>query len=84
MKRHLGHVTLTGIYIIEEERPGRRLVIAPVTCAGAGAGAEGGAQGGARGGAQGGAQGGARDATHEEFAAFVAEYGPFLAADGEG
>ena len=86
MKRHLGHVTLTGdragIYIIEEERPGRRLVIAPVTCAGAGA--EGGAQGGARGGARGGAQGGARDATHEEFAAFVAEYGPFLAADGEG
>jgi hypothetical protein len=35
MARHLGHVTLSGdragINIIEEERPGRRLVIAPVT-----------------------------------------------------
>jgi hypothetical protein len=76
MTRHLGHVTLTGdragIYIIEEERPGRRLVIAPVTCTSASASADG------------GAQGGARDATREEFAAFVAEYGPFLAADGEG
>jgi hypothetical protein len=30
------------------------------------------------------AHGGARDATHEEFAAFVAAYGPFLAPDGEG
>ena len=74
MTRHLGHVTLSGdragIYIIEEERPGRRLVIAPVTCTSASA--------------EGGAQGGARDATHEEFAAFVAEYGPFLPADGEG
>jgi hypothetical protein len=27
---------------------------------------------------------GGRDATHEEFAAFEAAYGPFLAADGEG
>ena len=71
MKRHLGHVTLTGdragIYIIEEERPGRRLVIAPITCTGAEP-----------------AEIGARDATHEEFAAFVAEYGPFLPPDGEG
>ena len=36
MTRHLGHVTLSGdragTYIIEEERPGRRLVIAPITC----------------------------------------------------
>jgi hypothetical protein len=71
MKKHLGHVTLSGdragTYIIEEERPGRRLVIAPVTCSSAEP-----------------AQIGARDATHEEFAAFVAEYGPFLAPDGEG
>jgi hypothetical protein len=70
MTRHLGHVTLTGdragIYIIEEERPGRRLVIAPITCTSASA------------------EGGARDATREEFAAFEAEYGPFLAPDGEG
>ena len=56
-----------GLYIIEEERPGRRLVIAPVTCSSAEP-----------------AQIGARDATHEEFAAFVAEYGPFLPPDGEG
>jgi len=39
MTRHLGHVTLSGdragTYIIEEERPGRRLVIAPVTCSSA-------------------------------------------------
>jgi hypothetical protein len=71
MTRHLGHVTLSGdragINIIEEERPGRRLVIAPVTCSSAEP-----------------AQIGARDATHEEFAAFVAEYGPFLPPDGEG
>jgi hypothetical protein len=70
MTKHLGHVTLSGdragTYIIEEERPGRRLVIAPITCSSADA------------------QIGARDATHEEFAAFVAEYGPFLAPDGEG
>jgi hypothetical protein len=71
MKKHLGHVTLSGdragLYIIEEERPGRRLVIAPLTCTSAEP-----------------AQIGARDATPEEFAAFVAEYGPFLAPDGEG
>jgi hypothetical protein len=71
MKKHLGHVTLSGdragLYIIEEERPGRRLVIAPVTCSSAEP-----------------AQIGARDATHEEFAAFVAEYGPLLPPDGEG
>ena len=71
MTRHLGHVTLSGdragTYIIEEERPGRRLVIAPITCTSAQP-----------------AQIGARDATHEEFAAFVAEYGPFLPPDGEG
>jgi hypothetical protein len=71
MTRHLGHVTLSGdragAYIIEEERPGRRLVIAPITCTSAQP-----------------AQIGARDATHEEFAAFVAEYGPFLPPDGEG
>jgi hypothetical protein len=71
MKKHLGHVTLSGdragLYIIEEERPGRRLVIAPITCTSAEP-----------------AQIGARDARHEEFAAFVAEYGPFLAPDGEG
>ena len=71
MTRHLGHVTLSGdragTYIIEEERPGRRLVIAPVTCSSAQP-----------------AEIGARDATHEEFAAFVAEYGPFLPPDGEG
>jgi len=39
MTRHLGHVTLSGdragTYILEEERPGRRLVIAPITCTGA-------------------------------------------------
>ncbi len=39
MTRHLGHVTLSGdragTYIIEEERPGRRLVIAPITCSSA-------------------------------------------------
>jgi hypothetical protein len=71
MTRHLEHVTLSGdragLYIIEEERPGRRLVIAPVTCSSAQP-----------------AEIGARDATHEEFAAFVAEYGPFLPPDGEG
>jgi hypothetical protein len=71
MTKHLGHVTLSGdragTYIIEEERPGRRLVIAPITCSSAEP-----------------AQSGARDATHEEFAAFEAAYGPFLAADGEG
>jgi hypothetical protein len=35
MTKHLGHVTLSGdragINILEEERPGRRLVIAPIT-----------------------------------------------------
>jgi hypothetical protein len=71
MTRHLGHVTLSGdragTYIIEEERPGRRLVIAPVTCSSAQP-----------------AEIGARDATHEEFAAFEAAYGPFLPPDGEG
>jgi hypothetical protein len=71
MKKHLGHVTLSGdragLYIIEEERPGRRLVIAPITCTSAEP-----------------AQIGARDATHEEFAAFEAAYGPFLPPDGEG
>lgn len=30
------------------------------------------------------ARNGERDATPEEFAAFVAEYGPFLPPDGEG
>jgi hypothetical protein len=71
MKKHLGHVALSGdragTYIIEEERPGKRLVIAPVTCSSAEP-----------------AQIGARDATHEEFAAFEAAYGPFLPPDGEG
>jgi len=71
MNKHLGHVTLSGeragTYIIEEERPGKRLVIAPVTCSSAEP-----------------AQIGARDATHEEFAAFEAAYGPFLPPDGEG
>jgi hypothetical protein len=71
MTKRLGRVTLSGdragTYIIEEERPGRRLVIAPITCSNAQ-----------------GAQLGARDATHEEFAAFEAEYGPFLPPDGEG
>ena len=73
MTKRLGRVTLSGdragTYIIEEERPGRRLVIAPVTCTSA-KGAP--------------AHIGARDATHKEFAAFVAEYGPFLPPDGEG
>jgi hypothetical protein len=71
MNKHLGHVTLSGeragTYIIEEERPGKRLVIAPITCSSAEP-----------------AQIGARDATHEEFAAFEAAYGPFLPPDGEG
>jgi hypothetical protein len=71
MNKHLGHVTLSGeragTYIIEEERPGKRLVIAPVTCSSAEP-----------------AQLGARDATHEEFAAFEAAYGPFLPPDDEG
>jgi hypothetical protein len=80
MTRHLGHVTLSGdragTYIIEEERPGRRLVIAPVTCSSASA--DGGARDATR------EEFGARDATREEFAAFEAEYGPFLPPDGEG
>jgi hypothetical protein len=71
MTKRLGHVTLSGdragTYIIEEERPGKRLVIAPAICSGSHP-----------------AHGGERDATHEEFAAFEAEYGPFLPADGEG
>jgi hypothetical protein len=36
MTKHHGHMTLSGdragINILEEERPGRRLVIAPITC----------------------------------------------------
>jgi hypothetical protein len=67
------HVTLSGDrageYVVEEERPDGRLVLAPdskdtypaVVPAFAG-----------------------RSATPEEFAAFEAEYGPFLPPDGEG
>jgi hypothetical protein len=65
------HVTLSGDiageYVVEDQRPDGRLVLAPDTSWTAIL-----------------ARHGARVATAEEFAAFEAEYGPFLPPDGEG
>ncbi len=65
------HVTLSGDivgeYVVEDQRPDGRLVLAPDTSWKAIL-----------------ARHNAREATAEEFAAFEAEYGPFLPYDGEG
>jgi hypothetical protein len=67
------HVTLSGDiageYVVEDQRPDGRLVLAPDPDLSVDAIL---------------ARHGARAATAEEFAAFEAEYGPFLPPDGEG
>ncbi len=65
------HVTLSGDlageYVVEDQRPDGRLVLAPDISWKAILAREG-----------------EHEATAEEFAAFEAEYGPFLPPDGEG